>query len=131
MPIDNRTARTRHPDAVAVDAAVHLAGVFVLNNESFEITGKSGRIINFDQRVAAPTRAVSVDMTDALFQHPPSSRSSRTFAERRHRLDRIHLCSPHSSSRTAACIAVPSVVLLRLQIIRSPGPPAAAASAGS
>jgi len=35
-PVDHRAARTRHPDAVAVDAAVEIAAILVLLKKSPE-----------------------------------------------------------------------------------------------
>src|SRR5262245_47274125 len=37
VPINGRTARTRHPDPVAIDAAIKLAAVLVLSEEGGEI----------------------------------------------------------------------------------------------
>ena len=36
VPIDRRPARTRHPDEVALDAAVEIAAVLVLLEEGLE-----------------------------------------------------------------------------------------------
>jgi hypothetical protein len=35
-PIDHRAARTRHPDTIAIDAAVEIAAVLVLLEEDLE-----------------------------------------------------------------------------------------------
>jgi len=37
VPVDHRAAGTRHPNAVALDAAVQFAAVLVLKIEGFEI----------------------------------------------------------------------------------------------
>src|SRR4029453_11400499 len=36
VSVDHRAARTRHPDAVALDATVHLAAVLVLKDKGFK-----------------------------------------------------------------------------------------------